>query len=115
MGMTHRMSPVPQIAETREAPMKPIDPSDYLTIKQAMEALGCPRRTLARAVSRAEEAGKKVVDHILGKPVIHKSKIEVLKAYYYPYGSPAHQKMVKKWGSAGGTQKRANREAAENA
>jgi hypothetical protein len=92
--------------------MKPIDPSDYLTITQAMEALGCPRRTLARAVSRAEEAGKKIVDHILGKPVIHKSKIEVLKAYYYPYGSPSHQKMVKKWGSAGGTQKRLNSEKA---
>jgi hypothetical protein len=92
--------------------MKPIDPSDYLTIKQAMEALGCPRRTLARAVSRAEKAGKKIVDHILGKPVIHKSKIEVLTAYYYPYGSPAHQKMVKKWGAAGGTQKRVNSEKA---
>jgi hypothetical protein len=93
--------------------MKPIDPSDYLTIKQVMEALGCPRRTLARAVSRAEAAGKKIVDEFLGKPVIHKSKIKVLKAYYYPYGSPAHQKMVKKWGSAGGTQKRVNREKAE--
>jgi hypothetical protein len=93
--------------------VKPIDPSDYLTIQQAMDALGCPRRTLARAILRAETAGKKIVTEILGKTVIHKSKIAVLKEFYYPYGSPAHQKMVKKWGSAGGTQKRVNREEAE--
>lgn len=93
--------------------MKPIDPSEYLTIQQTMDALGCPRRTLARAILRAETAGKKVVSEILGRTVIHKSKIAVLKDYYYPYGSPAHQKMVKKWGSAGGTQKRINREEAE--
>ena len=93
--------------------MAPIDIKEYLTIQQAMKALGCPRRTLSRAVQRAETAGKKIVDEILGRPVIHKSKIAVLKEYYFPYGSPAHQKMVKKWGSAGGTQKRINREEAE--
>lgn len=93
--------------------MKPIDPQEYLTIQQAMDALGCPRRTLSRAIQRAEAAGKRIVKEILGKPVIHKSKIDVLKKYYYPYGSPAHQRKVKKWGSAGGTQKRVNREKAE--
>ena len=92
--------------------MKPLDPSDYMTIKQAMEALGCPRRTLARAISRAETDGKKIVEDFLGKPVIHKSKIAILEQYYYPYGSPAHQSMVKKWGQAGGTQKRINSEKA---
>jgi hypothetical protein len=93
--------------------MKPIDISEYLTIQQAMDELGCPRRTLSRAVQRAEAAGKKIVVEILGKPAIHKSKIAVLKEYYYPYGSAAHQKMVKKWGASGGTQKRVNREKAE--
>jgi hypothetical protein len=93
--------------------MTTIEIKEYLTIQQAMKALGCPRRTLARAVSRAEAAGKKIVEEFLGKPVIHKSKIAVLKEYYYPYGSPAHQKMVKQWGSAGGTQKRVNREKTE--
>jgi hypothetical protein len=33
--------------------MEPIDISEYLTIQQAMNELGCPRRTLSRAVSRA--------------------------------------------------------------
>jgi hypothetical protein len=88
--------------------MKPVDVNDYLTIPAAMKALGCPRRTLARVISRAEESGKKVTEEILGRVVIHKSKIAVLKQFYYPYNSEAHQKMVKKWGAAGGRQKGIN-------
>jgi hypothetical protein len=88
--------------------MKPVDVNDYLTITATMKALGCPRRTLARVIARAEETGKKVTEEILGRVVIHKSKIAVLKQFYYPYNSEAHQKMVKKWGAAGGRQKGIN-------
>jgi len=104
--------------------MTRINPDDYLTLKQVMAELGCPRRTLLRVTQRAEAAGRPVVEEILGKPVIRRektwgtplprrSKLAVLRDFYYPYGSPAHQKMVRKWGSAGGTQKRLNREEAE--
>lgn len=88
--------------------MKPVDVNDYLTITAAMKALGCPRRTLARVISRAEAAGKNVTEEILGRVVIHKSKVDLLKQFYYPRYSEAHQKMVKKWGAAGGRQKGIN-------
>lgn len=93
--------------------MTKINPEDYMTLKQVMDELGCPRRTLLRVTQRAAAAGRPVVEEILGKPVVRRSKLAVLREFYYPYGSPAHQKMVKKWGAAGGTQKRINREEAE--
>ena len=89
-----------------------IDTDKLLTPEQAGERIGANKRAVYRAIRRASEAGEEVVVVLFGRSLVPVEKIEVLSRYYYPYGSPAHQSMVKKWGAAGGTQKKINLEKA---
>jgi hypothetical protein len=93
--------------------MKPetIDINEYLTIIQAAKAIGCTRRTLYRVIDRVGADG--VVIHAFGKQLVHKSRLPDLKQAYLPFGSKRRSAALKTWGSAGGTQKRINREKAE--
>ena len=81
-----------------------IDTDKMLTIEQAAEALGAPnKRPVYRALARAAEAGRVLSVSLFGKTLVPLANIKELKEYYYPYYSEAHQRMVKKWGAAGGT------------
>jgi hypothetical protein len=83
-----------------------IDPNEFLTAEQAAVEMGAPnKRSLYRAMKRAREAGETVTVELFGRSLIPRAKIEVLKRYYYPYYSDAHQAMVKEWGRRGGAQK----------
>jgi hypothetical protein len=80
-----------------------IDTDKMLTIGEAAEALGAPNnRSVYRALKRAAEAGKVLSVALFGKTLVPLANIKELKEYYYPYYSEAHQRMVKKWGAAGG-------------
>lgn len=81
-----------------------INLNDYLTIDEAGEVIGGNRRAVYRAIKRARAAGREVCVTILGKMLVPKVKVGVLKDFYYPYYSEAHQRMVKQWGAAGGRQ-----------
>lgn len=81
-----------------------IDLKDYLTIDEAGAAIGGNRRAVYRAIKRAQAAGRDVSVTILGKTLVPRAKVAVLKDFYFPYYSEAHQKMVKQWGAAGGRQ-----------
>ena len=88
-----------------------IDPSKYLTVEEAMAAIGCSRRALYRAMDRV---GRDEVSlDFLGRRLIFTDKLPLLQEHYYPYYSDAHQNMVKEWGRRGGTQKGINRKKAE--
>lgn len=89
--------------------MPPDQLNDYLNVSQAAKALGCGRRTIYRLLERA---GDGIAVEAFGMTVIHKSKLPLLKKVYLPFGSKARSLACKKWGSAGGTQKRINRENA---
>lgn len=91
-----------------------IDLADYLTPQQAADELGCNRRALYRAKKRAEAEGHVVTTTLLGKSVFPRKALAVLRNYYYPYYSEAHQRMVSEWGRRGGTQKRINSETRES-
>jgi hypothetical protein len=81
-----------------------IDTDKMLTIEQAAEALGAPnKRPVYRALKRAAEAGQVLSVSLFGKTLVPVANIKELKQFYYPYYSEAHQRMVKKWGAAGGT------------
>jgi len=89
-----------------------IDTESLLTIEQAADAIGAPnKRPVYRAINRAKADGKEVTIVLYGKTLVPKAKVAVLREYYFPYYSEAHQKMVKQWGAAGGTQKKKNAEA----
>jgi hypothetical protein len=80
-----------------------IDTDKMLTIKQAAEAIGAPnKRPVYRALKRAAEAGKVLSVAIFGKTLVPQANIKALQEYYYPHYSEQHQRMVKKWGAAGG-------------
>ena len=87
--------------------------SDYLTVAEAMAELGCSRRGLYRCIDRVGE--DVACATVLGKRVILRSKLPLLKEHYYPHYSDAHQAMVKQWGAAGGKAKAANARAAKRA
>lgn len=90
-----------------------IDLDKYLTIPQAMAALGASRRAIYRSIERAIEAGhENVTATILGRSLIPVAAIPILKQFYYPYYSKAHQAMVREWGRKGGRQKKINAKAA---
>lgn len=80
---------------------------DYLTIAEAVKAVGCARRTLYRILERMEDG---VVTHAFGKQLIHKSHVSAMRKAYLPFGSERRSKAAQAWGAAGGTQKRINRE-----
>jgi hypothetical protein len=89
-----------------------IDTEAYMTVEEVAEAIGAPnKRPVYRAILRAREAGKEVTTNLFGKTLIPREMVAVLKEFYFPYYSEQHQKMVREWGAAGGTQKRLNREA----
>ena len=89
-----------------------IDTENYLTAAQAAEELGACKRAVYRAMARATEDGKETFVKIFGRSLLPRNRLDVLKAYYYPPYSEAHQANVKKWGAAGGSTKAANRRAA---
>lgn len=86
-----------------------IDLAKYMTIDEAMAEIGCARRSLYRAMERA--GIENVSEEVLGRRLILRSKIEVIRQRWYPYYSEQHQKMVKIWGAAGGKQKKLNEQA----
>jgi rubrerythrin len=89
-----------------------IDTDNYLTIAEAAKELGAPnKRPIYRAINRAKAAGHETTVTLYGKLLVPRKSLAVLKNYYFPYYSEAHQKMVKEWGRRGGTQKRINAEA----
>ncbi len=80
-----------------------IDTDKMLTIEQAAEAIGAPnKRPVYRALKRAAEAGKVLSVTLFGKTLVPQGNIKSLQEFYYPYYSEQHQRMVKKWGAAGG-------------
>lgn len=80
-----------------------IDLNDYLTPQQAADAIGCNKRAMYRAAARAKAAGhENLTANVLGRPVVLRSAIPVLKQFYYPYYSETHQRMVTVWGASGG-------------
>ncbi len=89
-----------------------IDTENYLTATQAAEALGASKRAVYRAMARATDDGQETFVTIFGRSLLPRDRLDVLKAYYYPCYSEAHQAKVKEWGAAGGATKAANRLAA---
>lgn len=85
-----------------------IETNNYLTAADVMQELGCARRGVYRAIARAKAAGHEVTENVLGRTLVKRSSLAVLKKFYFPYYSEAHQAMVKKWGSKGGTAKARN-------
>lgn len=83
-----------------------IDPKDYMTVSEAMKAIGCSKRCLYRILDRVGR--ESVFVEMFGKKLIPRAKLQILKAHYYPYYSDAHQAMVREWGRQGGATKAAN-------
>ena len=92
-----------------------IDTENYLTAAQAAEELGACKRAVYRAMARATEDGKETFVKIFGRSLLPRNRLAVLKAYYYPPYSEAHQAKVKEWGASGGSTKRDNRLRREKA
>ena len=86
-----------------------LDTSRFLTIEEVGEAIGGNKRAAYRAIKRAQAAGHAVTVEIFGSTVVPRAALKVLKEFYFPYGSPAHQRAVVEWGRRGGTQKKLNR------
>ena len=80
-----------------------IDTDQMLTIEQAAEAIGAPnKRPVYRALKRAADAGRVLSIRLYGRTLVPLKNVEELKEYYFPYYSDSHQRMVRKWGAAGG-------------
>ncbi len=88
-----------------------IETDDYLTVEDAMAALGCSKRGVYRSAARAVESGHDVFAELFGIRLIRRAAIAAMKKHYYPYYSKAHQARVKEWGSKGGTAKARNANA----
>lgn len=88
-----------------------IDTDKLLTVEQAGARIGANKRAAYRALKRAAEAGKQITVEVFGRTLIPVANVEVLREFYFPYYSEAHQRMVKKWGAMGGTQKKKNQKA----
>jgi len=85
-----------------------IETKELLTAEEAAAMLGCNKRALYRAAKRAEAAGHVCKRELFGKTLFVRAAMGAVKEHYYPRYSEAHQKMVKKWGAAGGRQKGIN-------
>ena len=90
-----------------------IDTDKLLTVEQAGKLIGTNKRGAYRALKRATEAGKQIAVEVFGRRLIPVENVEALREFYFPYYSEAHQRMVKKWGSMGGSTKWANARAAK--
>jgi hypothetical protein len=89
-----------------------IDPSRYLTVAEAAIAIGADApRAAYRAIKRATDAGEEVTVELFGRTLVPIEKVDVLKRFYFPYYSEAHQSMVQEWGRRGGSQKAKNMKA----
>ena len=86
-----------------------IETQDFLTVAQAMAVVDCSRRALYRAIKRAADEGAVVTQEVLGRRLILRSAIPVIKKHYYPFGSDKRSEMAKQWGAKGGSTKAANR------
>ena len=76
---------------------------DLMTPEQAAEAIGATnKRAVYRAMARAKAAGKDVTVAPFGRMLVRRDMLAILKSFYFPYYSEAHQANVKKWGAAGG-------------
>lgn len=76
---------------------------DILSVEEAGIAIGgANKRAVYRAIKRARADGHECCVEVLGRFGVLKDKVEILRKYYYPYYSEAHQAMVKKWGASGG-------------
>jgi len=83
---------------------------DLMTPEQAAEAIGATsKRAIYRAIARAKASGTDVTVAPFGRMLVRRDMLAVLKGFYFPYYSEAHQANVKKWGAAGGAAKSANR------
>jgi len=82
---------------------------DLMTFPEAAAAIGAPnRRAVYRAVERAEADGEQVTVKAFGKTLIKKSAVEVLKHYYFPFGSDQRHELAVYCGHLGGSAKRDN-------
>jgi hypothetical protein len=86
-----------------------IETNDYLTAHQVALMMNCNRRAVFRAAKRARQAGEETTVTILGRRLFTQGCVEILKKYYFPYYSDAHQDNVRKWGAMGGLKKAQNR------
>ena len=85
-----------------------IETKELLTVEEAAALLGCNKRAVYRAAKRTEAAGHVCKQELFGKTLFVRAAMSAVKEHYYPRYSAAHQKMVKKWGAAGGRQKGIN-------
>lgn len=90
-----------------------IDTDKLLTPEEAGERIGANKRAVYRAIKRAAAAGKPVTVELFGRTLVPVANVETLREFYFPYYSEQHQRMVKKWGSMGGSTKWANARAAK--
>lgn len=90
-----------------------IDTDKLLTVEEAGEQLGTNKRAVYRALKRAAAAGKQITVEVFGRTLIPVKNVEVLREFYYPYYSDAHQRKVKEWGAAGGNTRWAKARAAK--
>jgi hypothetical protein len=63
-------------------------------------------------MARATAEGKETFVTLFGRSLLPRENLAVIKSYYFPYYSEAHQAKVKEWGAAGGATKAATRAAA---
>lgn len=83
--------------------------SDYLTYPEAAAILGTNVRGIYRIVDRADAAGYEGVRvKVLGKSVVPKDKIEILRSCYFPFGSDARHDLAVECGRVGGATKGEN-------
>lgn len=90
-----------------------IDTDKLLTVEEAGEQIGANKRAAYRALKRAREAGKQITVEVFGRTLIPVKNVEVLREFYFPYYSEAHQRKVKEWGAAGGNTRWAKARAAK--
>lgn len=92
-----------------------IDTDKLLTVEEAGARIGANKRAAYRALKRAAAAGKQITVEVFGRTLIPVKNVEVLREFYYPYYSDAHQRKVKEWGAAGGNTRWAKARAAKRA
>jgi len=92
-----------------------INTEDYLTAQEAAVAMKTNKRAVWRARARANAAGKETFVLLFGRTLLPRSRLPVLRSYYFP-GKGAYQKAnkakVKAWAAAGGVAKAVSRAAA---
>jgi hypothetical protein len=80
-----------------------IEVDQLLTIGETAQAIGAPnKRPVYRALKRAADAGRVLSVSLFGKTLVPRANIDELREFYFPHYSEQHQRMVKKWGAAGG-------------